>query len=327
MNNTKYKVKHFAITIFLLFGLPLYGMGQKTIHKIVIEKRDGTEIEFVLDSNPIIYVGAYPNGNVSITNMIDSKWAPVDEVKRIYTKLMNVVSGDVTNSGVVDIQDVTVVIKYILQEYSSAYCYAAADMNNDDEIDVFDVTAMINVILSGNGNSASARDIKHQEKNLESVRLTADRNGFIFGINNAERFTSFQFDVVVPQGADLIGVEWNGDCRHTLQFAQTGENRYTVIGLSMSNEFLPQMNNGLLKLQLSGTVSGDVSVNDVLFVTPQGDATHFSGQSFGMATDIHGVVRSLDDKVYDLSGRYLNTNREQLSKGFYLINNKKVVVK
>lgn len=331
--NTIDTIKHLAIMLVFLFCLPLSGEAQKKVYWMVLEKTDGDKMKFcVIDDYPSIWCGLYPGGDVDIIMPSGRARLYLDEIKSIFTIDKTVDYGDVTCSGSVDVQDITIVVSYILNNLdiigndAYTYAYSAADMNDDDELDVFDVTAMVNVILSGNSNSASARSRAQQGEDLESVRLTTDHNGLLFDINNAERFTSFQFDVEVPQGSDLIGVEWNGDSHHLLQFAQTGEKRYTVVALSMSNALLPQINDGLLKLQLSGTASGEVSVDNVLFVTPQGKVTHFSGQSLGMTTDIHGVIHSSDDKVYDLSGRSLNKNRNQLSKGLYLINNKKVVI-
>lgn len=243
--------------------------------------------------------------------------------KSVFVKL----AGDVTGSGDVDVQDATIVVNYILgTENDDDYDYSLADMNNDGEIDVFDVTAIINVILS-HTNSASSRSRMRQADNLEPILLTADGNGLMIGVEQTSRFTSFQFDVEVPQGAELLGVEWNGKTSHLLQFAKNGENRYTVVALSMESKPLPALNDRLLRLRLSEIVSGEVSISDVLFVTPQGEAARFNGGRLDMTTGIQNITHTQDDQVFDLLGRQLNTRREQLGKGIYLIGNKKVVIK
>ena len=235
--------------------------------------------------------------------------------------------GDVTGSGTVDVQDATIVVNYILgTENSDDYDYDAADMNGDGEVDVFDVTAIINVIMSGNSNPAFTRSITRQHEALETVSLTAEGNDLLLDINNANRFTSFQFDVEVPQGVDLFGVEWNDATDHLLQFAQTGTNRYTVVALSMNSQPLPVMSDGLLKLRLSGTGNGDVVISNILFVTPQGEAARFGNSSLNIETGIHGVTYTRGEQIFDLSGRRLNMKRGQLGKGIYMIDNKKVVI-
>ena len=322
MNTIIFNLKHGIIIIVLLLFLPLSGIAQKKVYSMVIEKRDGTEVSFFIDKD--LYFT--PRMPLNVYKGYDITTFSRDEIKRIFVRDTMVDYGDVTCSGSVNVQDATIVINYILGEVSNDYAYMVADMNDDNVIDVFDVTAMINVILSRNDNSALSRSQRLQEESKESIILTASNNGILFDIDNAERFTSFQFDVEVPQGADLMGVEWNGNSHHVLQFEQTGNNRYTVIALSMSNEPLHDFTERMLRLRLSEATSGEVSVNNVLFVTPQGKATYFRGQTLGVTTDIHGVIHSSEDNVYDLSGRRLIKNRNQLNKGFYLINKKKVVI-
>ena len=241
--------------------------------------------------------------------------------------VVDVIPGDLTYSGSVDVQDATITVNYILGKESGGYDYSVADMNNDGEIDVFDVTAIINVILNnGSGNRAPARRAIQQDY-WETIRLTADENGLLFDIDNANRFTSFQFDVEVPEGADLLGIEYNGKTSHILKFAKNGENRYTVVALSMASTPLSAFDDALLKLHLSDTTRGNVRIDNVLFVTPDGKAVHFNGATTDMATGVKGIASSQGEQIYDISGRQLNTKRKQLSKGIYIINNKKVLIK
>ena len=239
---------------------------------------------------------------------------------------MDFVLGDVTGSGSVDVQDATIVVNYILgKENNDEYDYSMADMNNDNEIDVFDVTAILNVILSNEGSQSQARSLARQDEAWESVCLTADKHGLLFGIDDPERFTSFQFDVEVPQGVDLLDVEWNSNTNHLLQFAKNGDNHYTVVALSLASTPLPAFDGAVLRLHLSEM--GEVKVDNVLFVTPDGKTARFNGATTGMMTGIKGMSNTSGEQIFDISGRRLNTKPEQLSKGVYIINNKKVVIK
>ena len=292
MNTTKKNL--FAIMLTILLCLPLLGFAQKKAYIMVLETTDSEKKEFCITKTfPYIWCQLYSGGNAFIVMRGGTTKISLDDIKSIYTIERIISNGDITCDGNVNVQDVTNIVNYILDNIynysynyieSFGYVYSAADMNNDDEIDVFDVTAMINVILSGNRNSALSRSQRLQEESTESIYLTASNNGILFDIDNAERFTSFQFDVEVPQGVDLMGVEWNGSSHHTLQYAKTGENRYTVIALSMNNEPLHDKTNGMLRLRLSGAASGKVSADNVLFVTPQGKAAHFRGQTIGTNT-------------------------------------------
>lgn len=240
----------------------------------------------------------------------------------------NALLGDVTSSGSVDVQDATIVVNYILGDTSENYNYSVADMNNDGEIDVFDVQAIVNVILN-NSQTVSSRNRSNMVDNAnECICLTSDGSDLYFGVENAERFTSFQFNIDVPHGVKLIDVEWYGNVNdHLLHFAKTGEDRYTIVALSMSSTPLSALNEALLKLHLSASDDGEVKFNDILFVTPQGEATHLNGSSLNMTTGIQSVTFKKGERAYDMTGRQLNLKREQLRKGVYIINNKKVVIK
>ena len=239
---------------------------------------------------------------------------------------MDLISGDVTGSGNVDVQDATIIVNFILgKESSDEYDFSLADMNNDGEVDVFDVTAILNVILSNGSNSALARSFTRQDEERESISLTTEGNGWLLGIDSPERFTSFQFDVEVPQGVDLLDVEWNAQNGHMLQFAKNGENHYAVVAISMASKPLPAFNDALLRLHLSD--NGEIRVDNVLFVTPDGKAARFNGVMTGMTNCINGLSNIKGVQIYDISGHRLNTKCEQLSKGVYIINNKKVVIR
>ena len=56
--------------------------------------------------------------------------------------------GDVNGDGDVNVNDVTVLINYILGKNPTPFVEANADVNGDEAINVNDVTALINMILN-----------------------------------------------------------------------------------------------------------------------------------------------------------------------------------
>ena len=52
-----------------------------------------------------------------------------------------------------------------------------------------------------------------------------------------------------------------------------------------------------------------------------------NGDTMNMTTGIQGISHTQGEQIYDISGRQLDKKREQLGKGVYIINNKKVVIK
>ena len=319
-----------TLLFLLLVWLPIKSLAQTKIFEMVVEKTDGNELAFkITDDYPLLqycYGGEDGVNMLEIQTADDYTYIPCPEIKRLITREAKAIRGDITGSGNVDVQDATITVNYILGNINDKYDYTIVDMNNDGEVDVFDVTAIINIILNGS-NSASARMLARQKDVLESVNLKSDEKELLFDIDNANKYTSFQFDVEVPQGTSLSGVEWNGKTGHVLRFAKNSENRYTVVALSMESKPLPEFDSGLLRLCLSGITSGELRFSNILFVTPQGDATRFNDRLINMTTGIQGIPYSQDEQIYDISGRLLDKKREQLDKGVYIINNKKVVIK
>lgn len=240
-----------------------------------------------------------------------------------------IVLGDVTGNGSVNVQDATIVVNYILgTEINDEYDYSVADMNEDGEIDVFDVTKMIAVILSEESSSAKMRKVTGTQEPSIGEQMTMENvaDGIALHVDNVNRFTSFQMDVEVPNGNSLTGVRLaNNESGHIIRYAKIGENLYRVMALSMSSTPLKASANGLLELDL--TNGDDVQIDNILFVTPKGEAVQFGALSDNIVTDIKSVGTSDAEEIYDLSGRKMNVRREQLPRGIYIINQKKVVIK
>ena len=252
------------------------------------------------------------------------------------------IPGDVTGSGAVDIQDATIVVNYILGERSENYVYYMADLNKDDEIDVFDVTAIINVILARTSfhapirmGSSGYKAYSYPSSNRSSysvreeyvyLQTISDKMGL--SIANASRFTSFQMDVEVPDGAELQNVELTGSkSTHFIQKAKIGDNLYRVIALSMSSQPLADGNDDLVSFQLSNTANGEISVSNVMFVTPKGEAHSFNGVSTMTPTIMNEIKTDKDEVIFDLSGKRIYKKPKELERGVYIINNEKVIIK
>lgn len=232
--------------------------------------------------------------------------------------------GDVDGDGKLNIADAEALVSYILGTYPGTINKNLVDLNNDGEIDIFDVTLLVNMVLEDdtndpNGSRAFSRGDNSQE---EMIRLKAEANNVYLSIDEAEQFTAFQFDITLPEGVELTGVKLaESTTDHMLKFVKHRGNRYRVVGLSFTNELLATSNGQLIDLQVSDAIRGnDVSIDNVLFVTPSNKVTtHIDG--------IEHNQQAADDNIYNLSGQKLNVKRQQLSKGVYIINHKKVIIK
>ena len=316
-------------------------------HSLVVEKTSGNKYRFVCVSTtnavitgtdgPLLSLTISAKGTISegdylarIENIIISRTNEDKYVLKSCDVTLTILGvdylyGDANGDGTVDVVDVVAIINYILNNPTDTFVFDAADLNGDGEVDVFDVTKLIEVILS---NTTSARAAIVEDSTLESIHMSTEGNSILLGVDNAERFTAFQFDVEVSDGMEITGVDMAGTSNHQLMFAKSGENTYTVLGLSLNNEPLSVRNDRLINVHLSGKSSGEVCVSDIQFVTTNEETVRFIGGTSSVITGILNVnsVQSNKD-TYDLYGRKVQYDRNQLKHGVYIINGKKEVIK
>lgn len=231
--------------------------------------------------------------------------------------------GDADGDGVIDVGDVVTMIDFILGKPTINFVLLSADLNGDGEVDIFDVMKAVNLVAS---QKYSAREYARATRgSIEHAIVKTAADGITFGINDASRFTAFQFDVEVADGVELTDAHLTVDNdNHTLRFIKNGENSYRVVCVSMNNSTLKANGNELVCLSLSKAC--DVHIDNNIFVTPQETKVYFTSGG----ADVTGVGIIENEKVeeiYDLSGRKVDTVRNSLPKGIYIINNKKVVIK
>ncbi len=257
---------------------------------------------------------------------IDAAYAHIDGGTAnpgYFSRLLS--KGDANGDGEVNIADAVATVTNILGEPATGNFYRSmADMNGDDEIDIFDVTLIVNAALAANtgGSRYMAGPSNIDRIAAEDVRLTAKADRLYLDIDRTEKFTAFQFDVTLPKGTELLGVKLGSAITdHQLTFVKRGDGQYRVVGLSMSNQVIDAASSRLIQLQLSDpTADRNVQVSNVLFVNPQAkDATGIGQRPT--------VSDTQDGGYYDMNGRYMGTDKQQLSKGMYIKNHKKVIIK
>jgi surface protein len=229
--------------------------------------------------------------------------------------------GDANGDGYVNIADAVATVTNILGVPTAEDFYQyAADMNTDQVIDIFDVTLIVNAAFDAASPAPAMTRGSAGNVMMENVSITADAENIYLGIDQPERFTAMQFDVTLPEGVELANVRLtSATTDHQVSFVKRGENEYRVIGLSLSNATFRSLDGQLLKLQTSGSaVDSNVKMSNVLFVKPSGKTV----------TGIEAVNSSMSNVQrgtwYNLKGQ--RVSKQQLGKGIYIMNHKKVVI-
>lgn len=237
--------------------------------------------------------------------------------------------GDANHDNKILVNDATLIINHILGKTSSEeYNPILADMNDDGDIDIFDVMKLVTVIVTGKMPVVDETLSRAAEKNqYENLSIGLFNNGITMGVPNAQRFTSFQFDIEVPDDIDLADAKLiDKSTNHTIQFAKIDNHHYRVVGLSMNNSLLNNDPNGIIALELPNYAT--IKICNAIFVDAQGQITYFNDKEIDSGiTGIKNMRTSDNESVYDLSGRKVKNENRHLNKGIYIINNKRVVIK
>ena len=294
-----------------------------SLHNGIIDGTEGALLSVSLKASAEMAEGIYDASirNIIMTTTDEKRFSSKDCPFTIET--MTLLKGDANGDNEIDVIDVVCIINYIMGNPSENFNLLAADINDDGEGDIFDVMKAINLALT---NKNAVRSMARATQGTdEQAIISPTANGVTLGVNNASRFTAFQFDVEVDEGIVLKDAILNENAgNHKIYFIKNGQNTYRVIGVSMDNSTLVSNGNDLVELRLSK--SGNVQISNIVFVTSQEDRIHFAAGSTDV-TGISDIGASQTEEVFDLSGRKLDTDRSHLPKGVYIIDNKKVVIK
>jgi surface protein len=262
-------------------------------------------------------------GTVFDENHVDASYAHLDGGPSNPGYLTLALSmGDANGDGSINIADAVATVTNILGQPTEENFYKyAADMNNDSVIDIFDVTMIVNAALAANTPAPAITRSGTDEVPAEAIQLMADTHNVYMDIDQAQQYTALQFDMDLPEGTDLLGVRLLGDTDHQLSFVKRGDSQYRVIALSMNNEVFRSANGHLIQLQVSNNIGeNNVKMSDVLFVKPSGKTVTGIGECLN-------TMVAKDDSIYNLQGEKLGKSKQQLGKGIYIINHKKVIIK
>lgn len=238
--------------------------------------------------------------------------------------------GDVNDDSRINGLDIVEMVDRIMQRPSDTFHFLAADLNFDSKINALDLVKLIALVLNqgvtpttGNHAPAAGRTLQTEAEGL-SLEAAAD-GALTMGVAAADRFILTQCVVELEEGMQLEGV--TTDDSHTAVWQQLDDQRYAVLAYSTGNAAFAK-NEALLSFVVKGR--GHVSVTDALVVNEQREPMYLARADKDVATGIGNVNGNENVNVYDLGGRKYDDGKlhgGKLTKGVYIVNGKKMVVK
>ena len=238
--------------------------------------------------------------------------------------------GDANGDGEINVGDIVEIVKDILHKTTSRFVREAADVNEDGEINVTDIVLVANIIMGGNPNASRTRGAAANTLNDALSLCQNDNHSMSLLLRNEGGYVASQFELRLSEGQKLESISMNGERRngHQLDYYQIGDNTYQVVAYSINNQSYSGNDGELLNIKTYG--SGDVEINNILFVTESFGEKRFSSLQGGGMTGID-VIKAVEPfDIYSVDGRVVRrqaVNTEGLQKGIYIIKGKKQVVR
>lgn len=228
------------------------------------------------------------------------------EIKTFETGESPVTPGDTNGDGVVNVTDIVEIVNDILGHPSAKFDKTAADVNGDGVVNVTDIVSVVNIILSSN-----ARELTNRAAATNNLKLS----GGSIKLRNAENYTAAQFDIHLTDGSTVNYLSLNSTSDHQMTWQMVDANTCRVIVYSLSNSPFRAVKDELFNV----TLSGNATISNELLVNVD-----------SMVTGINEMQFDKPVNVYDLRGNKVRSNTTDLNdlqKGVYIVNGKKVVVK
>ena len=245
-------------------------------------------------------------------------------------EVFKAMKGDANGDGEINVGDIVEIVKDILHKTTTRFVRFAADVNDDGDINVTDIVLVANMIMGGDTNAARARGELENTFNDALSLCQNDNHSMSLLLRNEGGYVASQFELKLFDGQKLESISLNGERRngHMLDYYLIGDNTYQVVVYSINNQSYLGNDGELLNIKTSG--SGDVEIDNILFVTESFGEKRFSPLHGGDVTgiDVAKAVEPFD--IYSVDGRVVRRQAENingLQKGVYIIKGKKQVVR
>ena len=234
---------------------------------------------------------------------------------------------DVNNDGMIAVDDVVLTINAVLGNVPENFVFDAADMNGDGRILIDDVVRIINVVLGIYAPPVS--NVRRNDVN-ETFILNQKETGVGISVSNAAGYTAMQYDMYLPEGAEVSDVRFTGKSNHKVTFRKINENVVRVVVVSLTNEVFS--GNELLDVVIDTALDTEISIKDANVATRGGIKGNVQDASVNIGGNTTAIDQLLDGMaradVHDLNGRLVKKNAAtitDLQKGIYIINGKRII--
>ena len=191
------------------------------------------------------------------------------------------IDGDANNSGTITIADVVTTARYILDMNPIPFVFGAADINGDGKITITDVVLIARAVLAAGLHAPSPMTSQSGAADVMSAQPMTIENGqtqtVTINLDNALNYTAWQFDLRLPDGLTATNLALTSRAgRHTLDASVIENGIIRVLAYSTSLSSIDGHEGAVMTFDVtaSGDIDGDITVDGIELVTPQGQTTY-----------------------------------------------------
>ena len=234
----------------------------------------------------------------------------------------HIIDGDVNVDEDANVLDVVDIARFVVGNPAKTFVEFLADINKDGAVNLGDAVVLVNEI-AGDQNFVKAWNAPSRVTANDMLSLTEHNRTLSLNLENERYYTAFQFDLYVPEGADVSQILLNAERKqdHQLLYNKVEDGLYRVAALSTSNRTFDGDNGELLNIVLNGISGSNVSIRDIHFFDTMGNDYLFEDIEGAITTGLTPTLSKGEGDIYDIQGR----KREKIQRGVNIVNGRKII--
>ena len=293
----------------------------------------GGSMNFFNSSNSNYYVGDFYWAYLAKDYLTDSEiWDVVDYNDNVDKYAMpSVLLGDVNNSGVVNVTDISNVVEYMFGNYPPVFNYKASDVNLSREVNVADIAGIVNLIFGLPATNLAARrgnaDLFSNGVEIISSQITPGGEGIVkVKVNNTARISAAEMNIRLPQGLTVIDADFEGNDDNRVFRSGYVDGVYKLVTYSMENNTLSGNDGALFTLKVKASQDMKPALYDILVtdIVLSGNGDEIKVEPIRQSISVDGETTLVPDteskteiRTYDLVGREVDPN--SVKNGPYIV--------
>ena len=274
-----------------------------------------------------------PTNDATLTARFEYNPDSPDDPSSSQTDIDNTtfIIGDANGDKIVNIIDVVMTIDFILMKNPVDFNFTAANVNKDETINIIDVVGIIDIILGRWNPDAARRRAMDNTGNDQLQLIQNDDQLLSLTLDNQRQYIAGQFDLMLKNGQSLSGVRINKDRapNYQISYQKIEPGFYRMLLFTLENDPIIGQDGELLRFKIEGGTDG-AKIENAQLITSNHETINFATIVASSATNIREPKSAVPMAIYSIGGTLMKdrvTTTEGLSKGIYIINNKKAIIK